>query len=80
MKFISTDYYPRKRFVNTASNEEKKQFKKKAKDFRQYDVFNQYAFLKYLKDLQRKFRKLLLFIYSNSTSQFNYDQTEFRRK
>ncbi|MGC2682964.1 MAG: hypothetical protein WA323_13960 [Candidatus Nitrosopolaris sp.] len=63
MKFISTDYYPRKRFVNTASNEEKKQFKKKAKDFRQYDVFNQYAFLKYLKDLQRKFRKLLLFIY-----------------
>ena len=30
--------------------------------FRQYDVFNQYAFLKYLKGLQRKFRKLLLFI------------------
>ena len=30
--------------------------------FRQYDVFNQYAFLKYLKELQRKFRKLLLFI------------------
>ena len=36
MKFISTDYYtsedfspkvPRKRFVNTASNKEKKQFK-----------------------------------------------------
>jgi len=30
--------------------------------FRQYDVFNQYTFLKYLKELQRKFRKLLLFI------------------
>ena len=30
--------------------------------FRQYDVFNQYVFLKYLKELQRKFRKLLLFI------------------
>jgi hypothetical protein len=30
--------------------------------FRQYDVFKQYAFLKYLKELQRKFRKLLLFI------------------
>jgi transposase len=29
--------------------------------FRQYDVFNQ-IFLKYLKELQRKFRKLLLFI------------------
>ena len=29
---------------------------------RQYDVFNQYVFLKYLKELQRKFRKLLLFI------------------
>ena len=29
--------------------------------FRQYDVFNQYVFLKYL-ELQRKFRKLLLFI------------------
>jgi hypothetical protein len=29
--------------------------------FRQYDVFNQYVFLKYLKELQRKFRKLLLF-------------------
>jgi hypothetical protein len=26
--------------------------------FSQYDVFNQYAFLKYLKELQRKFRKL----------------------
>jgi hypothetical protein len=26
--------------------------------FRQYDVFNQYVFLKYLKELQRKFRKL----------------------
>jgi len=41
MKFISTDYYtsedfspkvPRKMFVNTASNKEKKQFKKKAKE------------------------------------------------
>jgi hypothetical protein len=114
---------PRKRFVNTASNKEKKEFKKKAKEiisyipkdftvavedesifihdalirrrmwtpegirpivtvtgshqrtcvfgtitidgkqlFRQYDVFNQYVFLKYLKELQRKFRKLLLFI------------------
>jgi len=30
--------------------------------FRRYDVFNQYVFLKYLKELQRKFRKLLLFI------------------
>jgi transposase len=30
--------------------------------FRQFDVFNQYTFLKYLKELQRKFRKLLLFI------------------
>ena len=30
--------------------------------FRQYDVFNQYVFLKSLKELQRKFRKLLLFI------------------
>ena len=30
--------------------------------FRQYDVFNQYAYLNYLKELQRKFRKLLLFI------------------
>jgi hypothetical protein len=30
--------------------------------FRQYDVFNQHVFLKYLKELQRKFRKLLLFI------------------
>ena len=30
--------------------------------FRQYDDFNQYAFLKYLKKLQRKFRKLLLFL------------------
>jgi hypothetical protein len=30
--------------------------------FRQHDVFNQYVFLKYLKELQRKFRKLLLFI------------------
>jgi len=30
--------------------------------FRQYDIFNQYVFLKYLKELQRKFRKLLLFI------------------
>src|SRR5215472_2097256 len=30
--------------------------------FRQYDVFNQYVFLKYLEELQRKFRKLLLFI------------------
>ena len=30
--------------------------------FRQYDVFNQYVFLRYLKELQRKFRKLLLFI------------------
>jgi len=38
MKFISIDYYingacfsqvPRKRFVNTASNEEKKQFQKR---------------------------------------------------
>jgi hypothetical protein len=29
---------------------------------RQYDDFNQYAFLKYLKELQRKFRKLLLFL------------------
>jgi hypothetical protein len=28
--------------------------------FRQYDAFNQYVFLKYLKELQRKFRKLLL--------------------
>ena len=28
---------------------------------RQYDVFNQYTFLKYLKELQRKFRKLILF-------------------
>ena len=30
--------------------------------FPQYDDFNQYAFLKYLKELQRKFRKLLLFL------------------
>ena len=31
--------------------------------FRQYDVvFNQYAFLKDLKELQRKFRKLILFL------------------
>jgi len=30
--------------------------------FRQYDVFNQNVFLKYLKELQRKFRKPLLFI------------------
>jgi hypothetical protein len=30
--------------------------------FRQYDLFSQYVFLKYLKELQRKFRKLLLFI------------------
>ena len=30
--------------------------------FRQYDVFNQHVFLKYLKELQRKFRNLLLFI------------------
>src|SRR5436853_6445861 len=30
--------------------------------FRQYDVFNQYAFSKYLKELQRKFRKLILFL------------------
>ena len=32
------------------------------KQFFRHDVFNQYAFLKYLKELQRKFRKLLLFI------------------
>ena len=30
--------------------------------FRQYDDFNQYTFLKYLKELQRKFRKLMLFL------------------
>jgi transposase len=30
--------------------------------FRQYEVFNQYVSLKYLKELQKKFRKLLLFI------------------
>jgi transposase len=30
--------------------------------FRQYEVFNQHVFLKYLKALQEKFRKLLLFI------------------
>lgn len=30
--------------------------------FRQYDAFSQYTFLKYLKELQRKLRKLLLFI------------------
>jgi hypothetical protein len=30
--------------------------------FRQYDLFNQYVFLKYLKELQKNFRKLLLFI------------------
>src|SRR5262249_1548292 len=30
--------------------------------FLQYDVFNQHVFLKCLKELQRKFRKLLLFI------------------
>jgi hypothetical protein len=30
--------------------------------FRQFDVFNQYTFLKYLKELQSKFRKLPLFI------------------
>lgn len=30
--------------------------------FRQYDVFNQHTFLKYLKELQRKFRKLILFL------------------
>jgi len=30
--------------------------------FLQYDVFNQHVFLKYLNELQRKFRKLLLFI------------------
>jgi hypothetical protein len=131
----------RKRFVNAASNEEREQFKKKAKEiisripkdftvavedesifihdalvrrrmwtpegtrpivtvtgshqrtcvfgtitidgkqfFRQYDVFNQYAFLKYLKELQRKFRKLLLFIESSSTSQLNHDQKTFGRK
>ena len=29
---------------------------------RPLSVFNQYAFLKYLKELRRKFRKLLLFI------------------
>jgi hypothetical protein len=29
--------------------------------FRQYDLFNQYVFLKYL-ELQKNFRKLLLFI------------------
>ena len=49
--------------------------------FRQYDDFNQYAFLKYLKELQRKFRKLLLFLDRiSSTSQFNYDKKAFRRK
>ena len=49
--------------------------------FRQYDVFNQYTFLKYLKELQRKFRKLLLFIdRADSTSQLNYDQKASRRK
>jgi hypothetical protein len=35
--------------------------------FRQYDVFNQYVFLKYLKELQRKFRKLLLFGFVETT-------------
>jgi transposase len=30
--------------------------------FRQYDVFNQSSFLKYLKELHRKFRKVLLFL------------------
>jgi transposase len=30
--------------------------------FLQYDVFNQHVFLKYLKELQRKVRKLMLFI------------------
>ena len=30
--------------------------------FRQYHVFNQYAFLKYLKQLERKFGRLILFI------------------
>ena len=30
--------------------------------FRQYHVFNQYAFLKYLKQLERKFGKIILFI------------------
>ena len=30
--------------------------------FRQYDVFNQFSFLKYLKELHGKFRKLLLLI------------------
>jgi hypothetical protein len=30
--------------------------------FRQYHAFNQYAFLKYLKQLERKFGRLILFI------------------
>lgn len=30
--------------------------------FRQYDVFDQYAFIDYLKQLQRKFGKVILFV------------------
>jgi transposase len=30
--------------------------------FRQYESFNQYTFLDYLKQVQKKFRKLILFI------------------
>ena len=36
--------------------------------FRQYHAFNQYAFLKYLKQLERKFGRLILFIDSSTTT------------
>ena len=49
--------------------------------FRQYDVFNQYVFLRYLKEFQRKFKKTtVVYRQSSSTSQFNHGQKAFRRK
>ena len=71
----------RKRFVNTASNKEKKQFRPimtvteshqktyvfgtlltiyDKQLFRQYKTFDQYSIISYLRELKRKFYKLLI--------------------
>jgi hypothetical protein len=52
--------------MSTGSHQKTSVFGTISKDgrqfFRQYHAFNQYAFLKYLKQLERKFGRLILFI------------------
>jgi DDE superfamily endonuclease len=127
---------PRKRYVNTTSDKEKKQFQKRprciAKDFtvavedesvfirdtlirkmwtpkgkhpiitvtgshqrtcvigtltmdgkqlfRQYKTFDQYSFISYLRELKRKFHKLILFLESATTSSFPERKSIFGKK